>query len=59
VVDRRGMNMTVMEELAEIMPRAVGSQVRWFSPYPFFVEKAERAWVTDVDRNQYIDYLMG
>lgn len=53
------MNMTVMEELSEIMPSAVGSQVRWFSPYPFFVEKAERAWVTDVDRNQYIDYLMG
>lgn len=49
----------IYEELSKIVPGAVGSQVRWFSPYPFFVERAEGAWVRDVDENQYIDYLMG
>lgn len=47
------------KELSKIMPGAVGSAIRWFSPYPFFVEKAEGAWITDADGNQYIDYIMG
>jgi len=31
----------IYEELSKIVPGAVGSQVRWFSPYPFFVEGAD------------------
>lgn len=53
------MSREIYEELSKIMPGAVGSEVRWFPPYPFFVEKADGSWVIDVDGNRYIDYIMG
>lgn len=47
------------EEAREIIPGGVGSSVRCFKPYPFFIDRAKGSRVWDVDGNEYIDYLMG
>jgi len=43
-----------------LMPGGVNSPVRAFAAVggePFFVQRAEGAWLTDVDGNRYIDYV--
>jgi len=47
------------EEAREVIPGGVGSSVRYFNPYPFFISKAKGSRIWDVDGNEYIDYLMG
>jgi glutamate-1-semialdehyde 2,1-aminomutase len=47
------------EEAKEVIPGGVGSSVRYFKPYPFFISKAKGSRIWDVDGNEYIDYLMG
>ena len=44
----------------ELMPGGVNSPVRAFNSVggePFFVERAEGAWLFDVDGNRYLDYV--
>ncbi|MEM2510606.1 MAG: aspartate aminotransferase family protein [Candidatus Methanomethylicia archaeon] len=45
-------------EISKYIPGGVGSQVRWFDPYPFYMERGEGAWIWDIDGNAYIDYVM-
>ncbi|UCE16663.1 MAG: glutamate-1-semialdehyde 2,1-aminomutase [Candidatus Bathyarchaeota archaeon] len=47
------------EVAREIIPGGVGSSVRCFEPYPFFINKAKGSKVWDVDGNEYVDFLMG
>lgn len=45
----------------ELIPGGVNSPVRAFRAVggePFFVERAEGAWLHDVDGNSYLDYVM-
>lgn len=56
--------MTKSEELFKkaqnLMPGGVNSPVRAFNAvnrHPFFVDRAESAYLYDVDGNQYIDYV--
>ena len=37
----------------------VGHDVRFATPYPLYIERAEGAYKWDVDGNRYIDYLVG
>jgi glutamate-1-semialdehyde 2,1-aminomutase len=47
----------------KVIPGGVNSTARatWsgWSPYPLFVERGQGSRVTDVDGNEYIDYLLG
>lgn len=47
------------ETAKELIPYGVGSSIRYFEPYPFFIERAKGSRVWDVDGNEYIDYIMG
>jgi glutamate-1-semialdehyde 2,1-aminomutase len=47
------------EDAKEAIPSGVGSSVRYFEPYPFFIDRAEGSRVWDVDGNEYIDFIMG
>ncbi|MGH2729899.1 MAG: aminotransferase class III-fold pyridoxal phosphate-dependent enzyme, partial [Actinomycetota bacterium] len=50
----------LFEEAAELMPGGVSSPVRAFGAvgsHPFFVARAEGATITDVDGNEYIDFV--
>jgi glutamate-1-semialdehyde 2,1-aminomutase len=50
----------LFEEAAELMPGGVSSPVRSFGAvgsHPFFVARAQGATITDVDGNEYIDFV--
>lgn len=58
------MNWQKSHELYEraqrVLPGGVSSNVRISAPpFPLFFEKAEGALITDVDGNDYIDYMLG
>jgi glutamate-1-semialdehyde 2,1-aminomutase len=40
-------------------PGGISHNIRFFSPYPFFVKKASGKYLVDVDGNTYTDYWMG
>jgi glutamate-1-semialdehyde 2,1-aminomutase len=42
-----------------VFPGGVSHNIRFFEPYPFFVEKAHGKYLYDVDSNAYTDYWMG
>jgi glutamate-1-semialdehyde 2,1-aminomutase len=43
------------EKACEVIPLGVGSNIRAFSPFPFFVKKSKGSKVWDIDGNEYID----
>lgn len=48
------------DKAQELIPGGVNSPVRAFGAvgrHPFFVEKAQGAWLYDVDGNRYLDYV--
>ena len=50
---------SALREVAErLTPGGVHSNVRLSGP-PVFFERAEGAWLWDVDGNEYVDYLLG
>ncbi len=42
-----------------VMPSGVSHNIRYFPPYPLFIEKSCGSKVYDVDGNEYIDLWMG
>ena len=51
---------TLFEQACKVIPGGVNSPVRAFNGVggtPLFIERAEGAWLIDVDGNRYIDYV--
>ncbi|MEB1806184.1 MAG: aspartate aminotransferase family protein [Bacillaceae bacterium] len=46
------------EQSKDVMPGGVTANIKYFAPYPIVMEKANGAYVTDLDGNVYIDYLL-
>ncbi|WP_247747136.1 aspartate aminotransferase family protein [Alkalihalobacillus sp. BA299] len=46
------------EQSKDVMPGGVTANIKYFAPYPIVMEKANGAYVTDIDGNVYIDYLL-
>lgn len=44
---------------ANIFPGGISHNIRYFKPYPFFVNKSKGKSLYDVDGNRYTDYWMG
>lgn len=42
----------------QVMPGGVMAGIKFFEPYPVFMNKARGSRVWDVDGNEYVDYLM-
>ncbi|ONI37934.1 glutamate-1-semialdehyde 2,1-aminomutase [Candidatus Epulonipiscium fishelsonii] len=40
-----------------VLPGGVSANIKYFAPYPIFMKSAKGAYLTDVDDNDYIDYL--
>lgn len=49
----------IYEKAREIFPGGIQHNIRFFQPYPFFVNRAEDQHLHDVDGNDYTDYWMG
>lgn len=43
----------------ELLPGGVSHCIRYFPPYPFYVERADGCYIWDVDGNRYVDFWMG
>lgn len=46
------------ETSKEIMPGGVTANIKFFEPYPIIMKKGSGAYLTDIDGNEYIDYLL-
>lgn len=46
------------QRATKVMPGGVTANIKFFEPYPILMEEADGAWLTDVDGNKYIDYLL-
>lgn len=44
---------------AKVFPGGISHNIRYFEPYPFFVNSAKGKQLHDVDDNRYTDYWMG
>jgi len=44
---------------AKVFPGGISHNIRYFEPYPFFVNSAKGKQLHDVDGNRYTDYWMG
>ncbi|ARJ39578.1 glutamate-1-semialdehyde 2,1-aminomutase [Sporosarcina ureae] len=42
----------------EVMPGGVTANIKFFEPYPLIMKKGSGAYLTDLDGNEYIDYLL-
>lgn len=49
------------DEARALIPGGASSIVRWasYEPYPIYMEKGSGPRITDVDGNEYLDYLLG
>jgi glutamate-1-semialdehyde 2,1-aminomutase len=47
------------EKARKLIPAGVESNVRFFPPYPFYVNRAQGAYIYDLDGNRIIDYALG
>lgn len=44
---------------AKVFPGGISHNIRYFEPYPFFVNAAKGKQLRDIDGNRYTDYWMG
>src|SRR5659263_170714 len=49
----------LFDEAKKILPGGVSSPVKAIKPYPFYTKRANGSKLTDIDGNEYIDYVMG
>jgi glutamate-1-semialdehyde 2,1-aminomutase len=47
----------LFEEAVKTLPGGVAASIKYFDPYPIFMEKGEGPWLFDTDGNRYADYL--
>lgn len=47
----------IAEAAARVIPGGVQHNLAFNHPFPLAIEKADGAWLTDVDGNRYIDFL--
>ncbi len=47
------------QEARQLFPGGVQHNIRFFSPYPFYVTRAKGQHIYDVDGNEYTDHWMG
>ncbi len=57
--DKTRRSKGLFERSRRLVPGGVCHSLRFFPPYPFFVEGARGSRLVDVDGNSYIDYWMG
>ncbi len=60
-IDRTGGSRQLTERARQVLPGGVSSPVRGtgvFDPYPFYVDRADGAFLFDVDNNRYLDTVM-
>lgn len=58
-VARTPGSRALWERASRLMPSGVSAAVKYFAPYPVYLEEAAGGHVRDVDGNDYVDLVMG
>lgn len=53
-----GLSLEYYQRAKQVMPGGVTANIKYFPPYPIFMKEGSGANLTDVDGNEYIDYLL-
>lgn len=56
---RTGTSRKLFDRGRQVIPGGVSHGIRLFSPYPFYVQSAAGAHLTDVDGAEYVDFWIG
>jgi glutamate-1-semialdehyde 2,1-aminomutase len=56
---KTGRSRRLFSRSAKVFPGGISHNIRYFEPYPFFVNGAKGKLLHDVDGNRYTDYWMG
>jgi len=56
---RWDVSAQLYEDACAVIPGGVSANIKYFSPYPIFMERAHGSRLYDVDGHEYIDYLLG
>lgn len=56
---KTGRSKRLYSRSSKIFPGGISHNIRYFEPYPFFVNSAKGNQLRDVDGNRYTDYWMG
>jgi len=57
-VKKTPKSLAFSEISKKVMPGGVTANIKFFQPYPIVMKKGDGAYLTDVDGNEYIDYLL-
>lgn len=57
-MERTKSSLQLYEKAKEVIPGGVTANIKYFAPYPVFMEKGDGSLLHDVDGNRYIDYLL-
>lgn len=58
-VSKTAKSMQLHRRAKQVLPAGVSYFIRYFKPYPFYVDWAKGSKIRDVDGNVYTDYWMG
>ncbi len=58
-MQRTAKSKKLYSRSTKVFPGGISHNIRYYEPYPFFVESAKGKKLTDVDGNSYTDYWMG
>lgn len=58
-IAKTGRSKLLYSRAAKVFPGGISHNIRYFEPYPFFVNSAKGKYLHDVDNNRYTDYWMG
>ncbi len=59
IAKRTEKSKLLHDRASKVLPGGVSYAVRYWTPYPFFISRAEGSRVWDVDGNEYVDFWMG
>ena len=58
-VSKTNISKIWYERACKVFPGGISHNIRFFPPYPFFVERASGKNLKDVDGNTFVDFWMG
>ena len=58
-LNKTNLSKTWFERAYKVFPGGISHNIRFFPPYPFFVQRAYGKNLKDVDGNTFVDFWMG
>ena len=58
-LNKTNLSKTCFERAYKVFPGGISHNIRFFPPYPFFVQRAYGKNLKDVDGNTFVDFWMG